>query len=69
MSPYLYMLREFPGLFILLLPVLCPVSFVFTYCFKIVFKIVFKMPTCLNSLCDILDRSGGLGLALVSSRI
>ena len=59
------MFREFPGLFILLLPVLCPVSFVFTYCFKI----VFKMPTCLNSFCDVLDRSGGFGLALVSSLI
>ena len=58
-----YIFREFPGLFILLLPVLFPVSFVFTYCFKI----VFKMPRCVNSFCDVLDRSGGLRIALVSS--
>ena len=65
MRSNLYIFREFPGLFILLLPVLCPVSFVFTYCFKI----VFKMPTFLNSFCDVLDRSGSLELALVSTRI
>ena len=58
-----YKFREFPGLFILLLPVLFPIAFVFTYCFKI----VFKMPTCVNFFCDVLDRSSGLIIALVSS--
>ena len=43
--------------------VLFPVSFVFTYCFKI----VFKMPICVNTICDVLDRSGGLRLALIGS--
>ena len=63
MKSDLYMFREFPRLFILLLPVLFPISFVFTYCFKI----VFKMPTCVNSFCDVLGHSGGLIIALVSS--
>ena len=47
----------------LALPVLFPVSFVFTYCFEK----VYKMPRCVNSFCDVLDRSGGLRIALVSS--
>ena len=57
--------REFPGLFVLLLPVLFPVSFVFTYCFKN----VFKMPRCVNSFCGVFDRSSGLRIALASSLI